>query len=102
MIGNIAHQWRQPLSLITTCASGIKLEKEFGVSTKESEVAKLDTIIQSSNYLSKTIDDFRNFFKPNKEKNYFSIEEMTEQSISLINASFAFHYIMHKNQHDNS
>ena len=76
MIGNIAHQWRQPLSLITTCASGIKLEKEFGVSTKESEVAKLDTIIQSSNYLSKTIDDFRNFFKPNKEKNYFSIEEM--------------------------
>ena len=93
MIGNIAHQWRQPLSLITTCASGIKLEKEFGVSTKESEVAKLDTIIQSSNYLSKTIDDFRNFFKPNKEKNYFSIEEMANQSISLISASFAFHYI---------
>ena len=93
MIGNIAHQWRQPLSLITTCASGIKLEKEFGVSSVESEVAKLDTIIQSSNYLSKTIDDFRNFFKPNKEKKYFSVMEMLEQSITLISASFNFHYI---------
>ncbi|MDY0051671.1 MAG: ATP-binding protein [Aliarcobacter sp.] len=93
MIGNIAHQWRQPLSLITTCASGIKLEKEFGISTEDTELEKLNTIIQSSNYLSKTIDDFRNFFKPNKEKKYFSIEEMTEQSIRLVNASFNFHFI---------
>ena len=93
MIGNIAHQWRQPLSLITTCASGIKLEKEFGISTQEIEIEKLNTIIQSSNYLSKTIDDFRNFFKPNKEKVNFSIEEMTEQSITLVAASFNFHYI---------
>jgi len=93
MIGNIAHQWRQPLSLITTCASGIKLEKEFGISIEQNEIAKLNTIIQSSNYLSKTIDDFRNFFKPNKEKSYFSIEEMTDQSINLVSASFSFHYI---------
>ena len=93
MIGNIAHQWRQPLSLITTCASGIKLEKEFGISTEEGELEKLNTIVQSSNYLSKTIDDFRNFFKPNKEKVKFSIEEMTNQSITLVAASFNFHYI---------
>ena len=93
MIGNIAHQWRQPLSLITTCATGIKLEKEFGISTEENELEKLNTIVQSSNYLSKTIDDFRNFFKPNKEKISFSIEEMLEQSITLVAASFNFHYI---------
>ena len=93
MIGNIAHQWRQPLSLITTCASGIKLEKQFGISTQESEIEKLDSIIKSSNYLSRTIDDFRNFFQPNKEKKYFNIEEIVVQTIDLINASFAFHYI---------
>ncbi len=93
MIGNIAHQWRQPLSLITTCASGIKLEKEFGITNERLEFEKLDTIIKSSNYLSKTIDDFRNFFKPNKEKKYFSVMEMLEQSITLISASFNFHYI---------
>jgi nitrogen fixation/metabolism regulation signal transduction histidine kinase len=93
MIGNIAHQWRQPLSLITTCASGIKLEKEFGVSNEDTEIDKLNAIIQSSNYLSKTIDDFRNFFKPNKEQAHFSIEDMTEQAISLVKASFTFHYI---------
>jgi signal transduction histidine kinase/HAMP domain-containing protein len=101
MIGNIAHQWRQPLSLITTCASGIKLEKEFGISTEQSELEKLNTIVQSSNYLSKTIDDFRNFFKPNKEKIKFSIEEMTNQSISLVTSSFNFHYItINKNYND--
>ncbi|MDZ7818196.1 MAG: ATP-binding protein [Aliarcobacter sp.] len=93
MIGNIAHQWRQPLSLISTCASGIKLEKDFGISTKESEVEKLNTIIQSSNYLSKTIDDFRDFFKPNKEKSFFLIKNMTKQAVSLVSASFNFHYI---------
>ena len=93
MIGNIAHQWRQPLSLITTCASGIKLEKEFGILIEENEIDKLNSIIQASNYLSKTIDDFRNFFKPNKEKSYFSIEDMTKQAISLVNSSFNFYYI---------
>ena len=60
---------------------------------EENEIDKLNSIIQASNYLSKTIDDFRNFFKPNKEKSYFSIENMTKQAISLVNASFNFYYI---------
>jgi signal transduction histidine kinase len=93
MMGNIAHQWRQPLSVITTCASGIKLEKEFGISNSELEVEKLDSIINSSNYLSNTIEDFRNFFKPNKQMSDFSIEEMAIQSLALVNSSLNFHHI---------
>jgi len=93
MIENIAHQWRQPLSVITTCASGIKLEKEFGISTPELESEKLDNIISSSNYLSNTIESFRNFFKANDEMSEFSIEEMTIQAIELLKSSLNFNHI---------
>ncbi len=66
MIGNIAHQWRQPLSVISTCASGIKFEKEFNQISDERLFESLDLIVENTQYLSKTIDDFRNFFKADK------------------------------------
>ncbi len=50
MLGNIAHQWRQPLSIITTAATGIKVEKEFAISTEETEISRLNTIIKTSNF----------------------------------------------------
>ncbi len=62
MIGNIAHQWRQPLSLISTAASKIQLENEMQIGTKESHYQSLEAIIKSTKYLSQTIDDFREFF----------------------------------------
>lgn len=93
MIGNIAHQWRQPLSVITTAATGIKLEKELGIINDDKEVDKLDCIVDSANYLSKTIEDFRNFFNPNHELELFSIEKMVEHSLDLINASLRFGHI---------
>ncbi|WP_190271956.1 sensor histidine kinase [Arcobacter nitrofigilis] len=94
MIGNIAHQWRQPLSVITTAASGMKLIKELGINEdKKAEVEKLTGIINSSNYLSKTIDDFRNFFKEDKEKEYFNIKQKVEDSLRLVKDTFEFHFI---------
>ncbi|MFY9092955.1 cache domain-containing protein, partial [Aliarcobacter butzleri] len=68
MIGNIAHQWRQPLSIITTATSGMVLQKQMGVLTDEFFFEASNRINTSSQYLSQTIDDFRNFFIPNKEK----------------------------------
>ena len=93
MIGNIAHQWRQPLSLVTTACSGLKIEKELGIDTKEEDIAKLDLIIKTANFLSNTIEDFSNFFRPNKKKEIFSIEERINQSLNLVGASLDFHYI---------
>lgn len=93
MLGNIAHQWRQPLSVVTTAASGMKLEKEFGVSTNESEIEKLDIIIKTSNFLSNTIEDFSNFFRPNKSKINFDIKDMLGQSLELVSASLKFYHI---------
>lgn len=68
MIGNIAHQWRQPLSIISTAATGVSLKKELGILEDEELIESLDSINKSTQYLSKTIDDFRNFFLSNKEK----------------------------------
>lgn len=71
MISNIAHQWRQPLSIISTVATGIKIQKEFGTLKDEELVQNMDLINKNTQYLSETINDFRNFIKGDRKiKNY--------------------------------
>ena len=88
MIGNIAHQWRQPLSVITTAASGIQIQRDFGTLKDEELVHAMKEIMKSSNYLSHTIDDFRDFFKPNKEKITVDLEEIMEKTLGLVSSKF--------------
>ncbi len=93
MIGNIAHQWRQPLSSISTAASGIKIEKEFGLLDDETLNTALDMIIKNTKYLSKTIDDFRNFYKVDKEVEDIKIKEVVDKAIKLLDSSFKNRFI---------
>jgi two-component system, NtrC family, C4-dicarboxylate transport sensor histidine kinase DctB len=88
MIENIAHQWRQPLSVITISASAIKLKKEYGILEDKEHLESLESIINTSNYLSNTIDDFRNFFSPNKNKNKFSSVELIDKSFTLLRVPY--------------
>ena len=88
MIGNIAHQWRQPLSTITTASSGMVLQKEMGVLTDEFFFDASKKINTSAQYLSQTIDDFRNFFTPNKEKTKFLLNDTLSTTLDLISAQF--------------
>ncbi|BFU78706.1 hypothetical protein ALC152_19210 [Arcobacter sp. 15-2] len=88
MLENIAHQWRQPLSIISTAATGIKMEKEFGISKESVEIERLTIINDSAQFLSQTIDDFRNFFKPDKEKEEFFIQEAVEQTLKIVSSKF--------------
>ena len=74
MIENIAHQWRQPLSLITTSVSGLKIKKMLGDLDDEFFNKTLDSVMNTSQYLSSTIDDFRYFFKPQREIEDFYLE----------------------------
>ena len=62
MLRNIAHQWRQPLSTISTAASGIKVQKELGTLKEEDFSLSLDTIVDTTKYLSHTIDRFPKLF----------------------------------------
>lgn len=88
MIGNIAHQWRQPLSTITTSSTGMQIQKELNILEDKDLIKGLETINQSAQYLSRTIDDFRNFFTQNKQKNYFNIKNSIQQAISLVSVQF--------------
>lgn len=88
MLENIAHQWRQPLSVISTTASGLKLKKELKMLEDKELVTSMDLITNSTLHLSKTIDDFRSFFNPNKTKEVFSIKYACEKTLSLVSSKF--------------
>ncbi len=88
MIGNIAHQWRQPLSSISTSATGMKLQKELNILEDKFLIEGLEQINNSVQYLSTTIDDFRNFYKPDKNKKEFRILETINKVINLIDLQF--------------
>ncbi len=93
MIGNIAHQWRQPLSIITTGATGLQLKQEYDVLTKECINDTCEMIEKNAQFLSKTIDDFRNFIKGDRVKETFILEDKLKSFRSLINPSVKANYI---------
>jgi PAS domain S-box-containing protein len=88
MIGNIAHQWRQPLNIISTTTTGIKLKIDFGSLDIQELKNELDTVNHTVQHLSKTIDDFRNFFKSEKEMKRFSIQTSIEKNLKLLEGMF--------------
>ena len=87
MLGNIAHQWRQPLSSVSTAASGILLQKEIGQLTDNHLEHSLKAIVKNTKLLSQTIDDFRNFYKTDKNKNSFKPEKIINKVLLLIDAN---------------
>jgi signal transduction histidine kinase len=93
MIANIAHQWRQPLSAITSSASAVKVSDELGLLDKSSLHKYMDMITKNSNYLSNTIESFRNFFRPNQEKSEFNVRDVTEDVINIFGTYFAVNNI---------
>ena len=88
MIENIAHQWRQPLSVISTNASAIKVKKEMNLLQDDELIKTVDQIVNTSKYLSQTIDDFRYFFKPQKDKEVFNLNSSIEKCLDLISQNF--------------
>ena len=88
MIENIAHQWRQPLSLITTSLSAVKLKKQLNDLDDEYLIKSIDTVLNTSKYLSNTIDDFRYFFKPQKEKEKFLLKNCVDKTLELLKSAF--------------
>jgi signal transduction histidine kinase len=93
MVGNIAHQWRQPLNALSIFVNNIKdICENSGQEKKELDeyIEKCFNLIMK---MSSTIDDFRNFFKPDKKKKKFNINKTVENSLSLIDASLNCHSI---------
>lgn len=88
LIGNIAHHWRQPLSLITTAITGYKLRCDLNIATEDELEKTTDLIVRSANNLSETINRFRDFVvNVNEKKEFFinnAIENVLENSKNLL------------------
>jgi len=84
MISMIAHQWRQPLSLITTVLAAIKIKHELNTLDTESMSLSFKKIEQTVKYLSETIDDFRDYFKPNKILSNVNLYQLFNKSVSFL------------------
>jgi PAS domain S-box-containing protein len=96
MIGNISHQWRQPLSVISTGATGLKLQKEYNTLTDEYFIEACDAINDNAQYLSKTIDDFKNFIKGDREKVKYTLEETIKSFLHLLEGTIKSNQILIK------
>ncbi len=89
MLGMIAHQWRQPLSAISSTSAAINLKAKLGKLNKENAIFLSDKISTYSLHLSSTIDDFRNFFKIKKEKSDINFPVLIESVLSIVEMSIS-------------
>lgn len=88
MIGNIAHQWRQPLNTLGLLVQQYSLFYELGEVNKEFLDTYQEKAMKVIQHMSQTIDDFRNFFKTEKEKVLFNVHEVVDRTLSLMEGSF--------------
>ena len=84
MISMIAHQWRQPLAAISATTSNLKFKIMLGEIDPKFFEQEIDLIDQYSQHLSKTIDDFRGFFKKNKNKEVVTLEDMIKDTLTIV------------------
>ena len=88
MLNNIAHQWRQPLNILGLKIQELGLCFEFGDCSADLLNDKIASAMENLQYLSQTIDDFRNFTVLDTEKSLFSVEQAIAKTLSLVEASF--------------
>lgn len=95
MIGNIAHQWRQPLMELSALLMDLYASAKFNPRVKKREI--YETISSSNHviqFMSQTINDFKNFFSPEKEMEVFSINKAIEESANIMRATLGHHKIL--------
>ena len=88
MLQNIAHQWRQPLSSISMLSSGVKFKKELDILDDKDLYKSMEDINKSTKYLSQTIEDFSDFFNPNKELTLFNLEKTINKALNILEVQF--------------
>lgn len=85
MVSSIAHQWRQPLNALGVILQNIETSYYARDISDEYMAAKTSKAMELIGYMSDTIDDFRDFFKPGKQKLIFNVKEVVEKSLAFIN-----------------
>jgi len=97
MVGNIAHQWRQPLNALSIIVQNIELSYRMDKLNDEFMKKSVDESLDLTTMMSKTIDDFRNFFMPNKKEEKFHLDSSLNSSLELIASTFKnYNITVHK------
>lgn len=85
LLENIAHHWRQPLSVISTLSSGLLMQKEFNLLTDEKFITSCNQITDKAQFLSKTIDDFKLLFNIDDIQELLSLKQFIESILLSYN-----------------
>ncbi|WP_331774832.1 nitrate- and nitrite sensing domain-containing protein [Sulfurospirillum sp. 1612] len=93
MIGAIAHQWRQPLNAIGVLAQEIEFKYDAGLLQKDELKTLNKEVLEHLDYMSQTINDFRDFFKPDKQKKVFDAQKAIEDALKIIGKQLEAHDI---------
>ena len=93
MIGNIAHQWRQPLNIMALVMQDLYISDQLGNLTSKKVEESYDKSNNLLQYMSQTIDDFRNFFQQGGEELDFSIKEALDSVYSLVSTNLSYNHI---------
>ena len=93
MINMIAHQWRQPLTAISATASDLIIKLALDKYEEQYFNDKLENVVEFSHHLSNTIDDFRSFYKEDKEMKTTSYTTLVTNSLEIVKASLLSHKI---------
>ena len=87
MIGNIAHQWRQPLNTLGLILQEVQITHDRDQLSREGLSASVKKALKLIAHMSSTIDDFRGFFRPDKERLPFNINQVVSRTLALIDPS---------------
>ncbi len=101
MVANIAHQWRQPLSTMTTSATGLEIQSEHNKISHEDIKNFTNIIIEHSNYLSQTVDIFLDFLKNDKQYEDVVLQDTIHATLKIVNTTLANNFIKLVNNIDN-
>ena len=83
MLGNIAHQWRQPLAIVNTILAILKEKNELTQLSKDEISDKIQKMEKRIVYMSETIEDFMDYYRPDKDKSIFYIDEALKKALEI-------------------
>ena len=93
MISLITHQWKQPLSVIQTVGTLLKMKQEMGKLTSGIFLEKIENILKQAEHMKQTVNDFQKFFTPSKKRDFFHVKKTIESVLELVKMDYELHNI---------
>jgi signal transduction histidine kinase len=93
MVSMIAHQWRQPISAVAMEANNLLADIALGQLSESAVRENANMILAQTQHLSKTIDDFKNFFSPQKEQRVCSVDDVVADTLEVVEKSLQYHNV---------